>query len=475
MGASNIVSTVDQTRQDFQFSTAVNGLLKNVYIDTLNNTTFHATPLTAMMGGMGGSLKFEGNKVIKAFKHQGAGGFGAISEGGNFVKGRNQKGFQGYERLKYLNAFFSLTGPAIATVMSGKGSYVDAVADAMDDTLLLSKMNMERMLGGAGTGEVARVTIPDAITETAMAVGEYVPLTGASSTTAAALSASSGGAYSKCQWLQPGIRVNAVIDANFDSTMATDQFVLTNGSVRAVFEVGNVDYDAETFSLKNVSVAASTVNLETYDDDNWVLVLENAYGAIEDPEGSTIDQCLELNGLYNLIDDGDTYSKIWNLTRSTYPDSLKSTVKAAASAELDEDLLIGYMLDLVNIKHSMPNVLVTDPKSRLKYFGNRKEDRRFDTTVMSSDFGYQRIGVQIDNYNLEVMSVASLVPGTLFMLDTADFRYAKATEGFKWIDGGTGALRPYEGSDAQFATAVNYCNLVCENPKGQLKVTGLAY
>jgi len=474
MTASNIVSTVDQARQDFQFSSSVAGLLKDVYIPELNNTTFYATPLMAMFNQFGGSFKFEGNKVIKGFKHQGAGGFGAISEGGDFVKGRDQKGFQGYERLKYLNAYFSLTGPAIETVMSGQGSYVDAVASSMEDTLLLAKMNMERMCAGSGNGEIGRYANAE---NSEVLTLEYIGTAdGQSSTTFSAtttLTATAGGAYTKVQWMQPGVRVNLVASGDFDGTIATTDFVEANDGTRAIFELGHVDYAAGTFSLKNVS--GQTVDADEMDVETLVIVLENAYGAIEDPEGSTIDQSLELNGLYNLVDDGATYSKIWNLTRSTYPHALKSSVVDANSQELDEDLLISWILDLVNIKQSVPDVLVTDPKSRLKYFGNRKEDRRFDTTVVKDYFGLESIGVQIDNYTLLVQSLSSLVPGTLFMLKTNDFMYTKATEGFKWLEGGTGVLRPFENKDGRFATAVNYCNFVCANPNGQLKVTDLAY
>jgi len=479
--ASNVVTTTDQYRQSYQYSASVDGLLKNVYIPALNNTTFHATPLMEMFGDFGGVIDFAGAKIIKAFKHQGAGGFGAISEGGDFVKGRNQKGFQGAERVKYLNAYFSLTGPASKTVRTGVGSYVDAISDAMDDTLKLARMQMERILGGAGNGELCQFTIPIAVSETALATNEEIPLTGtAVADTHYAQTATAGGAYTYVQWLQPGQRVNLIEDEHWASTIATSDMVLDSGAAAAVFEVTSVDYTNNQFGLKNVSASSATVNCETYDDILLHVVLEGAYGEIEAAGGVTSDSCLEPNGLYNLVSDGATsgetdYTSIWGLTRSTYPDPLKSTVVAAASAELDEELLIGYLLDLVNIKQSIPNVLVTDPKARLKYFSNRKEDRRFDMTVMDSMFGFRSIGVVIDNYSLVLQSLSSLTPGTLFLLNTNDFKFAKATNGFEWTEGDGGrVLRNKEGSDNMFGSALNYMNFVCENPKGQFKATGLA-
>lgn len=465
--ASNVQTTVDQYRQSYQYSASVDGLLKQVYIPALNNTTFHATPLMEMFGDFGGKIDFAGNKIIKAFKHQGAGGFGGISEGGSFVKGRNQKGFQGATRIKYLNAYFSLTGPAARTVRAGVGGYVDAISSAMDDTLKLSRMQMERMCAGNGLGELARFLSAN-ITEAAIASGEYYPVAGgAAASSAENLTAITGaGAYSFTQWLQPGLRVQLVITSELDGTVPSTD-------IMGPFEVENVDYADETFALKYVGT--STTDLSSIGAVNVSLTLEGAYGETETEGTVTSDQCLELNGLYNLVDNGDTYSTIWGLTRSTYAHALESTVKAAGDEELDEELLIDWILDLVNIKQSIPNVLVTDPKSRLKYFSNRKDDRRFDMKVMDSMFGFRSIGVVIDQYNLLLQSLTSLLPGTLFMLNTNAFKYAKASNGFEWIEDGGKILRNFESKDGMFGTAVNYCEFVCEDPKGQLKATGISY
>lgn len=465
--SSNEVTAVDQYRQSYQYSASVDGLLKQVYIPALNNTTFHATPLMEMFGDFGGKIDFAGNKIIKAFKHQGAGGFGGISEGGDFVKGRNQKGFQGSTRIKYLNAFFSLTGPASRTVKAGIGGYVDAISSAMEDTLRLARMHMERMCGGTGDGELTQFVN---VTTDAIADGEYVSEASAPSATEVQLTATALAGYTKVQWLQPGNRVQIVTDANWDGALTSAQLVGT-------FEIGNVDYANDTFSLKNVSGGSITLTAVTYH-----LVLEKAYGQTETAGGDSgaVFNSLELNGLYNLVSDGVSsgetdYASIWGLTRSSYPHALKSTVKIAGGEELDEELLIRWVLDLVNIKQSIPNVLVTDPLSRLKYFSNRKEDRRFDMKVMDSMFGFRSIGVVIDQYNLLLQSLSSLTPGTLFMLNTNAFKYAKASNGFEWIEDGGRILRNYESKDGLFGTAINYCEFVCEDPKGQLKATGISY
>ena len=475
MTTSNTATTIHQVRQDYQYDSSVDGLLKNVYIPALNNVTFHATPLMEMFGEFGGQVDFAANKIIKAFKHQGAGGFGAISEGGDWVKSRVQKGFQGAERIKYLNAFCSLSGPSARTVKAGAGGYVDAISSAMDDTLKLAKMQMERIIGGSGNGVVAQFT-HGAIDEDAMANGEYVPSgAGASGDTPVALTGTAGtGGYTPCQWLQEGLRVHIMPTTELDGTIATSDFVIDNANTRALFTVTNVDYAAGTFALKFTPyVSSSTCDIDADTAAAMSVVLENAYGEIETAGGVTIDQCLEPNGLSGLVAADGT---IWGLTRTTYPWALKSTVEAAGGAELDEELLMGWILDLVNIKQSVPDVLVTSPKARLKYFSNRKEDRRFDTPIIDTPFGFRSTGVVIDQYTLMLQSLTSLKPDELYMLKTGDFKFVKATNGFEWVTNDAGGyFRQREGSDNMYASAVNYMNFVCENPNGQFKATGLSY
>ena len=96
--------------------------------------------------------------------------------------------------------------------------------------------------------------------------------------------------------------------------------------------------------------------------------------------------------------------------------------------------------------------------------------------VLDTSFGFRSLGVTIDQYTLILQSLASLRPGTLALINSGDFKFAKATDGFEWVtDGPMGAFRQKEGSDNLYATAVSYMNFVCENPMGQMKVTGLSY
>jgi hypothetical protein len=455
--ASNVVSTTDQARMDFQYSSTVDGLLKNVYIPALNNVTFHATPLMDMFGDFGGTIDFASSKIIKAFKTQNAGGFRAISEGGDWAEGKDQKGFQGFERIKFLNAYCSLTGPAARTVKAGEGGYADAISSSMDDTLKNAKMQMERIIGGKGNGVlltgVAVASTWNGGATTAMSLGAA----------ATATITKGDGGYSAVQWLQEGM----VVD--FHTTLGTR---LVSATVTAV------DYAAETATI----TPAASLTIAT--GATFYLTLPYAYGAGEDRDGTSGDgistnsnetTCLEPNGLGNLVSATAT-DYIWGWNRSTHPRALKSKVVAAAGAELDEELMMGWILDMVNLQQTVPNLCVVDPRSRLKYFGNMKDDRRFNMPIIDTPFGFRSAGVVIDQYTLILQSLSSLAPGTLFILNTSAFKFAKATNGWEWVTSGQGGIfRQKEGSDNLYASAVNYMNFVCEDPKSQMKVTGLSY
>jgi hypothetical protein len=477
------VPSTPQARQDFQYSSTVDGLLKNVYIPALNNTIFHATPLLEMFGEFGGTIDFQGNKIIKAFKYQGAGGFRGISEGGDFVTPAKQKGFQGYERLKYLNIYFELTGPAALTVQSGEGAFVSAVQSAMDDTLKLGRMNMERMVAGRCSAEVARFTSAEH-TETAMANGEYLPAA-AEATDSSYLASThdltalkTWGGYSGTAWLYNGLEVYLMVTADLTTALEdSNQDVVQSTEMAGPFEVEYVDHINGTFALKYTGTDAlnltddSAAHIEL-GAESVSLVLSDSYGQIEDAGGTDANRCLEINGLLNLVDDG---GYIWNLARSTYPNSLKSRVVDADAAELTEDYLTLILLDQVNLQQNTPNVVVTSPKAKQTYFTNVKDDRQFNTFIMDSQTGYRRLGVTIDSYSMYLETIASLPSDHLLMLNTGDFKWARATDGFKWIESGGQILRPKESSDNIFGTAVSYCNLVCENPRGQTKVEDIEY
>jgi len=86
---------------------------------------------------------------------------------------------------------------------------------------------------------------------------------------------------------------------------------------------------------------------------------------------------------------------------------------------------------------------------------------------------YTGLGIQLGPKQLMLTALASVPSGYAFMLNTADFAFMRppGMSGFKWLtsEGGR-VLRQLEGSDNQFATAVDYLQFVCLDPGKQVKL-----
>lgn len=141
---------------DLSNATAYDGLLKDVYLPGLTDTVFNDSSFTALIQQTTEGIDYEGQQIVKGFKDQRAGGVGPIAEGGDFVESVTAKGKQGTEQLKYLNAYFQITGPTIRAAKIGKGSFVSAAEDAFSDMMINAKNDMERQITGNGTGEIAK-------------------------------------------------------------------------------------------------------------------------------------------------------------------------------------------------------------------------------------------------------------------------------------------------------------------------------
>ena len=193
--------------------------------------------------------------------------------------------------------------------------------------------------------------------------------------------------------------------------------------------------------------------------------------------------CLEINGLQNLIDDT---ANVWNLSRSTYP-FLKSVVKTLDD-ELTEATLLEYLIEMQFQHQGTPNLFLVSPLAMLTYFTNvvgtttTNNLRRFNVTdAMEWVGGYTGLGIQLGSMQLMLTSLGSVrVDNTdadkdseAYLLNTNDFAFASMTNGYEWLTPGGRVLQQKEGSDNQFATAVNYLNFVCYDPKRQMKVTGV--
>ncbi len=464
--ASNVVSTTGSTRADMGEATVLTGVLKDVYLAGMVNTIFFNDDFTRLIQAQTAKMDATGRRIIQAFDIGRSGGVGPMAEGGSFRDSVPIDANQGYEWLRYDNAYFELTGPAIATIKAGEGSYVDIVTKHMESMIKSAKMNVERILMGAGDGVVGWVSSDG-------------------STHASELISVDGAAFYDTQFVENGMYIN-VHDGGSSAGNASSTF----GTERT-YDGTNADMTIASFTKGSKKTGDTSFGVITIDQDmdgNNTIV---QHDPVTRKHAYTSTTCLEPNGLFNLISDGattchalygaettNTFKYVWpsassnGIDRTTY-DYVKSQIVNIAG-ELDEENLLETVIENQNQYQATPNLLAVTPRAQLKYFGNTKDDRRFNTmSAMNWVGGYTGLGIQLGSLQLMLAPLMSVPKGIAYLINTRDFAFMRppGMSGYKWLtsEGGS-VLRQKEGSDNMFASAVDYWNFVCKDPGRQCKM-----
>lgn len=458
--STNVVTTASTTRSMMGADTVLDGFLKDVYLPGITNTLYFDNEFSRTIRQRSDIIDATGRRIIHQFDTGRSAGVGAFSEGGDFKTSVPVEGKQGYEWIKYFNLYFSLSGPAIKTIKAGEGSYVDTVTQHMTSIGQSAKLDFERQISGEQNG---RLAIWSDSTVTTTSGSTSVEITGDS--------------FFDTMFLEPGMYIEARAPVNGTATLrsaidGTNAYTQVHAiTARGSKKTGSV-------SRGTFQTAASISQNVTQND--WIC-RRGSYTS-----GSASD-CLEMNGLRNLITDatdhsGDTngvdestggnYTSTWNLALGTYG-WLKSYVKYL-NAEPDEENLLETMIEFETTYGGNPNMLIVSKRALQKYFMNIKDDRRFNTmSAITWVGGYKGLGIQLGTRQLMLTAINSVPSNFGFMINTNDFTFATATNGYEWLTKGGAILTQKEGSDNQFATAVDYRNLVCFDPAKQCKIYGI--
>jgi len=446
-------------------STNLDGLLKKVYLPTMQHVAYDDTRFSDMIKVRTDLIPGGGNHIVHFASTQRAEGVGAIGEGGDWVSNVPIKGKQMTENVKYLNAYIALTGPVIKAANSGQKSAVNVVTESFRSNIRAFKNYFDMMLMGDASGRLARVSSVASI--------PAVTVTNTSFPAAP---------YMADMFIPVGARVNC---ATFDSTgIVASGFCLSNAT----------DYGFIISEHTSRDLANGTAVIDLHDEDDAAyaaggatdivagdfFVREGSYGT-PSTGAVTFAECREINGINNLISDGTNnletstnYTSIWGLTRTDYS-YLMSLTKDFSDTRLDEENLTELMLDLQFSRQAQPNLLLTTPKAENKYFLSQNENRRFNN-IGPMDFvgGYRRMGIQLGEWQLILTSLGACPANTLFIMNTNDFAFAQNSP-LEWVlgDGGNVLVQCHTG-DNKFASAVQYLNFVCFDAYRQAKGYSIA-
>ncbi len=439
-------------------TTSLDGLLKNVYLPTLIDTTYNDQSLTAFIKRDASLLPGGGNNIVNFFLTQRAEGVGAIGEGGNYVTSVPVKGKQGTENVKFLNSYIELTGPVIKAANSGQKAAIDAVTKSFETNIIAYKNNFDRMLAGAGDGELATVANKDLPTS---------------------IGISSRG-YSAAQYTPVGTRLK-IITYNGSKVITKVVDITTDAlEIGVVDSIVSEDLDAGTAQILIVDATSGDALDDAGDSDSAVgdiLVRENAYGTIT-ISTTAVGDIQEINGLQQLVSDGvnnsettSNFKTIWGIDRTTTNSYQLKSLTRNVNAELDEEVLLNIVQDMKFNRQARPNMLLVSPRSELKYFLNSKDDRRFNTmTALNFEGGFTKNAIAMGgDVRLILSSLASIPDDLIYVINTNDFAFA-SNRAPEWVlgDGGNVLVQSHTG-DKKFATMVEYVNFVLLNPRHHFK------
>ncbi len=439
-------------------TTSLDGLLKNVYLPTLIDTTYNDTSLTAFIKRDASLLPGGGNNIVNFFLTQRAEGVGAIGEGGTYVTSVPVTGKQGTDNVKFLNAYIELTGPVIKAANSGQKSAINAVTKSFETNILAYKNNFDRMLAGAGDGELATVVNKDLPTSVGI----------------------SSRGYSAAQYTPVGTRLK-IITYNGSNVITKVVDITTDDlEIGVVDSIVSEDLDAGTAQILITDATSGDAMDDVGTSDTAIgdiLVRENAYGTIT-PASTAVGDIQEINGLQQLVSDGvansettTNFTNIWGINRTTTNSYQLKSLTRNVSAELDEEVLLNIVQDMKFNRQARPNMLLVSPRSELKYFLNSKDDRRFNTmTALNFEGGFTKNAIAMGgDVRLILSSLASIPDDLIYVINTNDFAFA-SNRPPEWVlgDGNQVLVQSHTG-DKKFATMVEYVNFVLLNPRHQFK------
>lgn len=451
---------------DLTNSTNIDGYLKKVYLNTMQRTAYNDTRFTELIRAE--TIPGGGNHIVHFASTQRAEGVGGIAEGGSWVTNVPIKGKQMTENVKYMNAYFALSGPVIDAANEGRKSAINVVKDTVRTNITAYKNNFDRMLMGNQSGYCGRVS--------SVSSGTSITITNSSFAQAPYFADMfmPVGAIFECGAFDSG-----GLDSNGHNTVNA-----ANGT--DFYVKSRISQDlANGTSVMEIADSAGTVYAEAGDYDvasGDYFFRKGAYGTASAGSGAvTWANNREINGIANLVSDGSSNSETYNNWKYIWGKDrtllwyLQSLVKNFNSLRLTETNLTAMMMDLKFSRQATPNLLLTTPKMENMYFNENKDNRRFNNLgPMNFVGGYTRLGIQLGDYKLILTSLGSCPSGTLFVINTQDYAFCENRPMHWRLGDGGGALVQSHTGDNQFATMVHYVNFVCFNPYTQGKGYGVA-
>ncbi len=353
-----------------------------------------------------------GKEIVMAMRYGRVGGIGNRADDGELPTPNSRKTKQARWETKNLFSRFQITDKTIKASRTSAGAFASLLEQEISDCEADAKLDLSRQALGNGVGTLATVT-------SVVTGGNANSQTFTVDTT---------------MYLAEGMFVDLIDES-------LNPHAPLNNAVK--MEVLLVDDENKSVTVKPGASIATSAAVDDY------LVVSGNLGK-------------ELTGVAAVMSAGTLYG----LSRTTYP-WLKAYTKAVNGA-ISENI-IQAAIDRVETKTSSQiNFIQCAYDVRRAYIGLLSANKQ---TVNSLEL---KGGWKAISYNgIPLVADKYLPNGTMDLLDLNDWAMYQMSD-FEWMDADGAVLTRVANKAAYEATLYKYCDLGCQRPAGQARLSGIS-
>lgn len=350
-----------------------------------------------------------GKDIVMALRYGRVGGIGNRADDGTLPTSRSRQTKQAKWETKNLFARFQITDKTIRASKSSAGAFASLLEQEISDCENDAKIDLSRQVLGDGTGCLCTISSVTSSSPTQLVI-----------------------VVNDTKFLAEGMILD-IYDVS-----AGD--VLANGSE---LEVIAVDHDTKSVTLTTSTNIGSAIQTGTD-----FLVVSGNYG-------------LELTGVGAVM----TSPILYGLSRTTYP-WLKANVITNVGTLSESDIQAG--IDAAEIKAgAVVDFIQCSYGVRRAYIELLSAKKQFPNTLELKG-GWKAI-----SYNgIPIVADKFMPDGTMDLLSLGDWALYQMSD-FEWMDSDGAMLHRVADKAAYEATLLKYCDLGCQRPAGQTRLTGI--
>lgn len=326
------------------------------------------------------------------------------------------------EPMRYGYALFNITGQLLKASASSEGAFKRAFKSEMEDTLLSSKLDVNRAAQGDGSGVIAVVRNNEAAAQTVLDVVSTI-----------------------------NFRVGEIVDGLTISTGVVIE------PAREVTAVDRVNRTITVTPSLTTGLTATTDGFVKASSDSTVADPNNSFGK-------------EIQGLDSIVDSTGTLHGL-NPTSYSWWASTETAVGAGVSDSVLRDAkdAVGFEQGLDLNESGLDFVMVTTRGLLRRYADNLTALKRFNDLKSTTLHG----GFKVVTFDEEPIFVDDQTPvGRWYGLSLNRLFWAQMSD-WEWMDEDGNILSRESRKDRYVATLFKYCQLGTTHRGAHFKLTGL--